>query len=116
MDWHFASRAGFMSKTCFQHGPHPSHRILEFQRGRGFGGHVPRAGAGGSPLAQRPSTLADFTADNPLLTGGDPALPLTAELCLRTEWTTWRSSIGLPRRSVATSTAALACWRAMWRF
>jgi len=28
-----------------------THRILEFQRGRGFGGHVPRAGPGGSPLA-----------------------------------------------------------------
>lgn len=55
-----ASRAGVMSKTCFQHAPPPSRRdtrrttrLLEFQKERELEGHVPQAGAGGSPLAKR---------------------------------------------------------------
>jgi hypothetical protein len=56
-------RERVMARTCFQHGPHPrgedtsrTHRLFKFQNGRGLGGHVPRAGAGSSPLAKQAAT------------------------------------------------------------
>ena len=64
--------------------PHPNRedtsrtlRLLELQKGGGFGGHVPRAGAGGSPFAQRhlsPTRLSVALAVVTLLTTCAPAL------------------------------------------